>query len=237
MPTDATLRQALPEDLPVIAEILCDVRAQAPMPPMRHSPTAVREWVVGWDLTASAVWVAEREGQVVGYVRWTPTWLEDLYVLPAHHGRGMGAALLGVVKGACPNGFGLWVFESNEPARDFYAAHGLLALERTDGSANEELAPDIKMVWPGRDPLGFLRSMIDEVDLLLGDVLARRAALTRVVQSIKPTGHRDSAREAEIAARVAALVPELGAERVARIVDVIIAESLDAASTNAGPPL
>jgi len=71
--------------------------------------------------------------------------------------------------------------------------------------------------------------MIDEVDLVLGDVLARRTALTRAVQAVKPTGERDRRREAEIARRVADVVPELGQERVARIVDVIITESLDAA--------
>ena len=64
---------------------------------------------------------------------------------------------------------------------------------------------------------------------VLGDVLARRTALTRAVQSVKPTGERDPRREAEIARRVADVVPELGQERVARIVDVIITESLDAA--------
>jgi chorismate mutase len=73
--------------------------------------------------------------------------------------------------------------------------------------------------------------MIDEVDLVLGDALARRTALTRVVQDIKPSTDRDPVREAEIALRVAAVVPELGEDRVARIVDVIITESLDAATS------
>ena len=52
----------------------------------------------------------------------------------------------------------------NEPARAFYARHGLVELERTDGSANEEQAPDIRMAWPGAEPLAFLRGLIDEVD-------------------------------------------------------------------------
>ena len=84
------------------------------------------------------------------------------------------------------------------------------------------------MAWPGADPLAFLRGLIDETDLVLGDVLARRTALTRAVQAVKPSAERDPVREAEIAERVAGVVPELGAERVARIVDVIITESLDA---------
>ena len=141
----------------------------------------------------------------------------------------MGAALFDVVTSVRPDGFCLWVFESNAPARGFYRSRGCIELERTDGEANEERAPDIRVAWPGPDPLAFLRGLIDETDLVLGDVLARRTALTRAVQSVKPTGERDPDREAEIARRVAALAPELGQSRVARIVDVIITESLDAA--------
>ena len=55
---------------------------------------------------------------------------------------------------------------------------------------------------------------------MLGDVLARRTALTRAVQAVKPSTERDPVREAEIAERVAGVAPELGEERVARIVDV-----------------
>ena len=88
-----------------------------------------------------------------------------------------------------PDGFCLWVFESNTPARAFYPGRGCVELERTDGSANEEKAPDIRVAWPGPRPAaGFLRGLIDETDLVLGDVLARRTALTRAVQSVKPSG-------------------------------------------------
>jgi hypothetical protein len=37
-------------------------------------------------------------------------------------------------------------------------ARGLVELERTDGAANEEKAPDVRMAWPGRDPLAFYRA-------------------------------------------------------------------------------
>jgi GNAT superfamily N-acetyltransferase/chorismate mutase len=231
MRTDLVLRAATVDDLPVLAEVHLASRAGAgeAFPPSVHTDDEVRAWVAGWDLTAQDVRVAVLDGQVVGYSRCTPTWLDDLYVLPEAQGHGVGTALLRRVLDEHPDGVGLWVFECNQPARDFYARHGFVALERTDGSANEERAPDIRLVWPGRDPLACFRAMIDEVDLVLGDVLARRTALTRVVQGIKPSGERDPAREAEIVRRVAAVVPELGEERVARIVDVIIAESLDAA--------
>ncbi|UUZ59636.1 chorismate mutase [Nocardioides sp. B-3] len=109
-----------------------------------------------------------------------------------------------------------------------------MELERTDGTANEEHAPDLKMVWPGGDPLAYFRSLIDDVDLVLGDVLARRAALTRAVRDHKRAASavadpaRDAEREREIVERVARIAPELGPERVARIVHTVISESLDA---------
>lgn len=230
MSTELTLRPATVDDLPGIAELHLAARRAAgdAFPPPVHLDHEAREWVAGWDLSAYDVWVAERGGEPAGYARWTATWLDDLYVHPDHQGHGVGTALFELVASTRPGGFCLWVFESNAPAREFYRRHGCLELERTDGLANEERAPDIRVAWPGPDPLLFLRGQIDETDLVLGDVLARRTALTRAVQAVKRTAERDAAREAEIVERVAGVVPELGVERVARIVDVIISESLDA---------
>ena len=230
MGTELAVRPATAADLPVLAEIHLASRRAAgtAFPAAVHSDDVTRAWVAGWDLTAYDVWLATHGPQVAGYARWTPTWLDDLYVHPDHQGSGAGTALFETVTAHLPGGFCLWVFESNAPARAFYARRGCLELERTDGSANEERSPDLRVAWPGPEPVVFLRELIDDVDLVLGDVLARRTALTRAVQSVKPSGERDPAREAEIARRVAAVVPELGQDRVARIVDVIISESLDA---------
>lgn len=234
MSTDATIRQAGPSDLPAIAEVYLAARSMAAMPPGIHSPDDVRAWVGSWDLTEHDVWVAEHDGVLVGFANLTPTWLDGLYVLPRAQGGGIGSALVDLAKSLRPDGFGLWVFEVNEPARAFYRSHAFVALERTDGSANEEHAPDVKMVWPGVRPLAYFRSMIDEADLVLADVLARRVALTRVVQDHKRSVSavadpaRDADREQEIVERVAAIVPELGRDRVERIMQAIIGESLNA---------
>jgi GNAT superfamily N-acetyltransferase/chorismate mutase len=227
---DLVLRPATAADLPALADVHLSARraAGAAFPPGVHPDDEVRAWVAGWDLTAYDVWLATRGGAVAGYTRSTPTWLDDLYVHPDHQGAGVGTALFETVSTLRPQGFCLWVFESNGPARAFYRRLGCLELERTDGSANEEHAPDIRVAWPGADPMAFLRGLIDDVDLVLGDVLARRTALTRAIQSVEPTTRRDPRREAGIVRRVAAVAPELGEERVARIVDVIIGESLDA---------
>jgi len=232
---DVTIRPGGPDDLAAVADLYLRARlaAEPAMPPGIHPDDEVREWVAGWDLAAADVWLAESGGRVLGYAHLTPTWLDGLYVEPSAQGQGVGGALLDLAKTVRPEGFGLWVFESNLPARGFYQRRGLVELERTDGEANEEGAPDVKMLWPGTDPLACFRRHIDAVDDALGDLLARRTALTRAVQAHKrgagvPT-LRDPAREAEVVQRIAARAPGLDASGVARIVDAVIAAALEPA--------
>ena len=228
--TDLTLRPATSADKPAIAGLHFRAREAAypAMPRSGHPLHEAQAWVGGWDLSAYDVWLAESPDQVVGYARFDREWLEDLYVDPAAQGAGIGSALLDLVKARRPAGFCLWVFESNEPARGFYHRHGLVDLERTDGAGNEEREPDIRMAWPGHEPLGYYRGLTDDIDAQLGDLLNRRAALTRAVQLHKGTTERDPAREREIARALAARAPLLGEDRAARIVHAIITESLDA---------
>ena len=235
---DVILRPARHDDLPHVAEVHLRARAASPMPPSPHEPDEVRVWVAGWDLETQEVWVAEDAGtgDVVGYARLHRDWLDDLYVDPARRRTGIGSALLSLVTGLRPHGFCLWVFEANAPARAFYAQHGLLELEHTDGSANEERAPDVRLAWPGTDPVAFLRGLVDEVDAELGDLLARRAALTRVIQEHKADTTRDPRRERAIAAAMARRAPALGEERLGRIMHQVITESLDAAGREQPPP-
>lgn len=234
---DLTLRPAGPDDAAAIADLYTAARVAAvpQMPPALHTNAEDRDWVAArLDDGDHEAWVAELpDGTLVGYALLTTGWLDHLFVDPRRCGSGIGSVLLDLVKSLRPDGFALWVFESNAGARRFYARHGLVELERTDGSGNEEKAPDVRMAWPGRRPLAYLRGLIDEVDEQLGDLLARRVALTRAVQAAKGTDpqapDRDLDREADIVAAVAARVPALGAERVARIVHAIITESLAAA--------
>jgi chorismate mutase len=227
VPTDLTLRPASLEDVDSLVAVHVSSRAAAPMPPGVHPEHEVRAWLAE-RLDHDEVWVADTDGAVAAYTRFTATWLDDLYVAPEQAGRGLGSALLDLVKARRPAGFCLWVFETNEPARGFYAHHGLVELERTDGSGNEEKQPDVRMAWPGTDPLAFYRGLIDEVDADLGDVLARRAALTRAVQPHKQVAGRDHDRERAIAEAMALRAPSLGPDRLHRIVHAIITESLDA---------
>ena len=148
---DLVVRPAGRGDLASVAEVHLRARAAAypAMPHSVHPDDEARAWVDGWDLTEYDVWVAEASGRVVGYARFDAVWLDDLYVDPGAQGSGVGGTLLDVVKAQRPGGFGLWVFASNLAARAFYARRGLTEVEHTDGSGNQERAPDVRMVWPG----------------------------------------------------------------------------------------
>ena len=148
-PTDVVIRRAEPDDAPRLARIHIDARLAA-MPPTIHPEHEVVAWVAG-NIERDEVWVAEVDGAPAAYSRLTPGWLDDLYVDPAHARQGLGSALLGLAKARQPQGFGLWVFEMNTPARAFYARHGLVEVERTDGSDNEEKEPDIRVEWRASD--------------------------------------------------------------------------------------
>jgi chorismate mutase/GNAT superfamily N-acetyltransferase len=226
--SEVAIRRADEADTEALAAVHLSARRAAPMPPAAHTDAEVRAWLAG-RLLQDEVWLAEADGAAAAYLRLTDAWLDDLYVVPERAREGIGSALLDLAKQLRPDGFCLWVFEQNEPARAFYRRHGLIELEHTDGSANEERAPDVRMAWPGTDPVAFLRGLIDDVDHQLGELLARRAALTAAVQPHKPATERDPEREREIAARMAAQAPALGEERLTRIVHAIITESLDAA--------
>ena len=149
-PTELILRPASVDDAAALAGVHLASRSGAvavgSMPPSIHADHEAHGWVAGWIDTAE-VWVAELDDAVVAYLRLTEEWLDDLYVVPDAAGQGIGSALLEIAKVCRPRGFGLWVFESNAPARRFYAGHGLHEVERTDGRDNEERAPDIRVVW------------------------------------------------------------------------------------------
>lgn len=231
---EVVLRPAGQTDSAKVADTYLAARKGAVpgMPPPVHSDEEIRAHLASLP-ERKEVWVAETTGiGVIGLAVLADRWLDDLYVHPQSQRQGIGSALVDLAKERMRDGFCLWVFETNAAARAFYRRHGLVELERTDGSGNEEHAPDIRMAWPGVDPMAFWRREIDQVDAALAGLLDQRAAMTRQVQHLKRASGqsgRDPAREAEIIARMAARAPLLGQDRLARIVDAVITESLGAA--------
>jgi GNAT superfamily N-acetyltransferase len=92
------------------------------------------------------IWGARDEKVLIGVIAFRRDWIDQLYVLPDYQGRGAGSALLNVAKSRF-RFLQLWTFKSNARARRFYERHGFAAVEETDGSRNEERAPDVRYVW------------------------------------------------------------------------------------------
>ena len=97
---------------------------------------------------------------MLGFCACKPGWIDHLYVLPEHHGQGIGTALLDQAKSG--NGrLELWTFQKNVRAIKFYRDNGFVLAETTDGTGNEEEEPDARFVWvrendenfPNRTPI------------------------------------------------------------------------------------
>jgi putative acetyltransferase len=142
------IRRATPEDAPALADIHVRARSESmSYLPDTHSPEEVLAWIKEVMPQHEEVWVAEDEGRVIGFFALSDDLLYHLYVYPELQGQGAGSALFDVVKELRPDGFRLWVFQRNTQAREFYEHRGMRVVELTDGSGNEERAPDALYEW------------------------------------------------------------------------------------------
>jgi GNAT superfamily N-acetyltransferase len=149
------LRRATPADAGVVAEI-GDASRRLAMPSVGwvHPLEDVRRWVASVLLPQDEVWVAEEDGEVLGFLALhrdgDGDWVSQLYLRPGHWRQGIGTALLVHAKGLRPGGLRLWCFQVNARGRAFYERHGFRVDRMTDGAGNEEREPDMLYVWAGR---------------------------------------------------------------------------------------
>lgn len=188
--TDLVLRPANPQDAAALADLFIAARraAHPAMPHPVHSPEEIHAWFGRLLGGEREIWLAERGEEVVGHLVLDETWLDSIYVRPGLTGGGIGTVLLDLAKSLRPDGFGLWVFETNDGARRFYLRQGLVELRRTDGSGNEEREPDIEMAWLGADPVAALRRWVDAVDDQVAELLERRDVLSGHLHALTSEG-------------------------------------------------
>jgi GNAT superfamily N-acetyltransferase len=144
------IRQAKLADAEGAAALYLRARraAEPAIPPGVHDDADVHRWMRERLVAAGHVWLAEDgAGGLLGLIALTPGWVEQLYVEPGRTGEGVGAALLDFAKARSGGELQLWTFAANAGARRFYERHGFTAAERTDGSGNEERAPDVRYDW------------------------------------------------------------------------------------------
>lgn len=136
-----------------------------------HTPEEDRQFVREHLFPTCEIWGAFDPG-MAGVIAFRTGWVEQLYVLPGHQGKGVGQALLATAK-AVNRELRLWTFQSNAGARRFYEARGFVPIDETDGSENEEREPDVLYRWPAKG-MGASASFKDELGMAAGQPSNRR---------------------------------------------------------------
>jgi GNAT superfamily N-acetyltransferase len=147
------IRRAGPDDARPVADVyLASFRAALPTVRLAHTDDQIRAWIRDRLIPETECWVATEADGVVAMLSLTPGRIDQLYVAPDWHGRGIGRRLLDLAKSRAGGNLELWTFQVNERARRFYERNGFEAVEQTDGSGNEEREPDVRYRWLRRSP-------------------------------------------------------------------------------------
>ena len=144
---DVAIRPATPTDAAGIADVYLAAFHATYAFPLAHTDDQVRDWLRGIVAGEDRTWVADAGGRVVGMMVLDEDGIDQLYVDPAWHGRGIGSRLVELAKRRRPDGLALYTFQVNDRARRFYERHGFVATWFGDGSANEERQPDVRYEW------------------------------------------------------------------------------------------
>lgn len=131
------------EHAPALASVLSDWIDAPPWMPRLHSREQDAAFVARLIDRSTARCL--RAPDPVGFIVWEAEEIPALYIDPDARRQGGGRALLADAK-AAQDRLTLWAFQSNTPARAFYAAEGFAELRRTDGD-NDEGLPDILLEW------------------------------------------------------------------------------------------
>ena len=94
----------------------------------RHTPEEDRGHFEGEVYDNSNLYGVHEDQALMGFIGLKPGWVEKLYILPQHQGRGLGRQLLEFAK-ARDTELSLWTFERNRLARRFYEASGFTEIE------------------------------------------------------------------------------------------------------------
>lgn len=141
------VRLAGADDADAVADVFVASFGTLTFLPTVHTEAETRAWIRDVVLRSHEVWIAEDGGSVVGMAALSDDMLEHFYVAPDAWRRGVGSALWTKATERRPRGFTFWVFQANDNARRFYERRGARVVELTDGSGNEERAPDARYEW------------------------------------------------------------------------------------------
>ena len=92
------------------------------------------------------LWVAERHGQLLGFLALRESYIDRMYVKLSAQGCGVGTALLEKARELSPAGLELHTHQANHRARDFYEKRGFRSI-RFGVSPAPENEPDVEYWW------------------------------------------------------------------------------------------
>lgn len=115
---------------------------------MKYSPEDDLAFFRGKLMPTCRIWIARRDGVLVGMLALDQGKVEQLYVEPAEQGSGVGTALIDHAKAQRPAGLRLFTHQRNERARAFYEHMGFQAVAFGTSPAPES-EPDVEYRWLG----------------------------------------------------------------------------------------
>ncbi len=144
------IRPMQPEELIDTARLWCRSKDEAYLPWLAIEATYSFEDNLGYfrDTVCAnhRVWLAEREGAVVGLLAQADEFIDQLFVDPEQQRSGVGTALLAWARRESPDGLALYTFQRNTRARQFYEKHGFRAVAFGVSPAPES-EPDVRYEW------------------------------------------------------------------------------------------
>ncbi len=147
------VRRMEPEELPAVVDVwhrsLVDSLDWL-RPEQRSSEAEYRTFFRNVVAKTTELWVAERDGNILGVLAMQGDAVSRMYVDTAEQGKGVGSALMDQAKALSPEGLRLVTLERNEQARRFYEQRGFVAYNHGRSPAPES-EPTVWYRWRG-DP-------------------------------------------------------------------------------------
>lgn len=143
--TAVIIRPARALDAGKLADILAAANGQFDWLPDLYS-SAEEIMLIGNMIESGWVKVAYVEGAAVGWIARKGTEIHALCLRPDMQGKGVAAAMMRDAQRLAKK-LGLWSYQANEHATEFYGKAGFVEIERTDGHGNDAGLPDIRFEW------------------------------------------------------------------------------------------
>lgn len=128
------IRNYEPRDWPAVQDVHDSARLiELALSVGKHAFRSLSDIYIDEELFDSALWVAEHQDRVVGFVGVKENELTWLYVHPASHRTGVGRRLLAHALAAIDGEAIAWVLDGNEPALRLYERAGFRIAETKVG--------------------------------------------------------------------------------------------------------